>query len=293
MDRYQRVALALAVVIATLAAPAAVAQKAQPSAGPWAKVMPLASSCYDTQDQFLQKSDAALAAVQQDLYGQSETNNAIQQSSQQVDMMQVAQLMQQKMMEDPQNAAKYLALMQAGQNPAAVQAEAAKEFAKEPQMRTEEQALLQRYKAALAGTFAPAQARIAELRKKAEAAGCGFGDAECSIAPALVDEYNAAHRDMDKAYQAFCPQWWGAAGQVQAFMQRYKDYLLKERVPFEQKTDEQTLESYKLMNVAADDYRSLAPFKAAEDYVKLAGRLYRARESAPFCPGGCVRGPGS
>lgn len=97
-------------------------------------------------------------------------------------------------------------------------------------------------------------------------------------------ENHAIQREADRAYQAMCGPWFGATGPMQAYLRKYKDYLVQERIPADEKSDAQKLMQCKMVGIAADAYRSTAKHKAALEYLQVAEELYRAREGKPKCP---------
>jgi hypothetical protein len=162
----------------------------------------------------------------------------------------------------------------------AVQADAAAaaEFA------TEQKEMIPRYKAALKQAFAPADAKYDALAKKVvDDQGCGFGDGECGIPDWAKVEYNAIQKQKDAAYVATCPQWWGANGQVTAYMKRYKDWLVQKHIPLQQSRDAPLLSQYAIMNTPSASYRSTEPYKGAHEYMNAAFVFYQHREQKPRC----------
>jgi hypothetical protein len=91
----------------------------------------------------------------------------------------------------------------------------------------------------------------------------------------------------DQAYQATCPAWFGAGGQVQAYLTRYKDFLTEKRIPAGEVRDRQKVDTYeKIYKTPATTYKSVASHEAVEDYIELAQEMYQWRDARPKCPGG-------
>lgn len=248
----------------------------------------LPTACYSNQDQFAAKSEAALAAVRAERDRQEALNAKVEERFRSIDMMELAQRMQQKMMEDPQNAQKYMQMMGATQDPAALQAQAQKGYEKEPRMQAEAKALLERYRGAVRKAEAPTNARVDALRKKL---GLGEGPLDEMGWPDWAStELDLIRQEWNKAYVAVCPQWFGTQGQIHAFMQRYKDYLVKERVPYAEKQDAQRVAQYAMMDTPAESYRSLATHDAVADYIGLAQGFFHARSDMPYCTQAAPRG---
>lgn len=288
------------VCIQTLVAPPAVAQ-AKPAtqtrpaapAGPWAKVPALPTACYSTQDQWSEQNAAAFDAVQQAHYAQNDINNGIKQAASdknEEDPMAVAARMQQEMMDDPANALKN---MQARNEKAQrAQAEAPELLAREQQIEAESKTLMKQYQAAFTKALAPGDARRAAIQKRLGGSGLvpwswvSFGD------PGDPDWYEAERvalkRVWDQAYVATCAQWWAASGQFHAYMKRYKDFLVEERIPFEKEYgDKAELEHHKVMGVASTGWRTTTDYDAAEDYMTMARSLFDQRELRPRCENAC------
>jgi TolA-binding protein len=262
----------------------AVSLHAQPAASPWAKAPALPTACYQSQEQddFYKRAEAALTAVQADHYKQNEINARIRESAQSVDPMEMARRMQDAMMKDPQNAMKY---MQGVQNLSqSAQAGQQAMLEKEKQLAAEEKALIERYRTALAKSYAPGNARWDALKKKLGIPQDSRGPGEMGVPDWAWKEWEVIQREWDRAYQAHCAQWWNTAGPMHAHMKHYRDFLIQERIPHHQKfVDEPTLANYQMMNVPFKGYGSVAEFVAVEDYIKRAGRIFSQRADRPRC----------
>lgn len=277
--------LAAAALGACLCAPAVLAQPAP--ANPFTRVPALPTACYSSQDQWQAQSEAAFDAVQADHYRQNDINGAIDQKANEAfggDPMAVAQRMQQKMMEDPAGAQKYMEQMLAQQQQAQEQVPAQHE--KEEQFQSESKALMAQYEAALQKAMGAANARLASVRKRYD--GLDGSDLVLRYGdpgePAwLHPERMAILRERDQGYAANCAAWWGATGKIQAFLKRYRAFLVNERVPFEKQFDQNKLDHFETIGVASTGWRSTTDHDAAEDYIKMAQTLYEKREEAPRC----------
>jgi hypothetical protein len=277
----------LTAAVAGLACAPALAAPPAAAPGPWAQVPALPTACYSSQDQWMDKNGAAIEAVQQTLYAQQEKNSAIEQqanSAMSENPMAIAQAMQQAMMDDPENAQKMMEkMMQQGQQ---AQTEVPAQLEKEKQLEAESKAVLSRYETALHKAMGPAIARWNALQKN-----MGWEvDSNFPIGPdpswpqSAWQEWSRIQKDRDAAYVANCAQWWSATGGFQAYMKRYKDYLVQERIPYEQKLiDEPRLNNFKMLGVPADSYRTTTDIEAAIDYMKMASSLYGQRVADPIC----------
>ena len=279
--------IVLAVGASGLVCMQALAATTPAGSGPWAQVPPLPTACYSGQDPWTDKNAAAIEAVQQSLYAQQEKNTALDQQANKAmseDPLAMAQAMQQAMMDDPANAQKMMERMvQTGQE---AQTEVVAKSQKETQLEAESKKVLEQYGTALNQAMAPARGRWVALQKNMGwdvDQNFAFGP-DPSWPQSAWQEWSRIQKDRDAAYVANCAKWWSATGPIQAYLKRYKDFLVQERIPYEQKLgDEGKLMNYKLLNVPADDYRTTTDFEAAIDYMKMAASLYGERMADPFC----------
>lgn len=269
---------------APVAKPAARPAVAAP-AGPWAKVPALPTACYSSQDTWWDKNNAALDAVQKDHDRQNDANAVVEKrlnDAMSANPMAMAQAMQQAMMSDPQNAQKYMERMvQQGQQ---AQTEVVEQTDKEKQLDAESAALVKQYKAALAKSSGTADARWAALRKKEGYASDAYGPSETGTSDRVWAEWHAILKDRDAAYAANCAQWFGANGRFHAYMNRYKDYLVQERIPHHKRLmDEPRLDNFRLLKVPAAGWRTTTDYEAAEDYMRKASQVFGERQADPQC----------
>lgn len=249
---------------------------------PWQQIVPLPTACYSSQDQFDAQSSEAIGVLSAENERLTEGNQQVQQSIQEVDPMELARRMQENMMKDPEHAAQYMQSVQATGN--AMQTELPEEIAKDQQFQADEKALLTRYKAALDKANTPANARWVALKKK-----LGVPLEYPSIGeyapPWAWQEFRAIQHAWDSSYVATCPAWWGTAGEAHAFLKRYKDYLISEKIPRQERNDAQGAAGMQMMGTDSTGHQSTAKVEAVEDYVKLAQRLFGNRDLEPNCSG--------
>jgi len=260
---------------------------AQPPAGPWAKTVPLPTACYSSQDQFADKNAAALEVVSAEASAQQAANDAISHNLSAEageDPMAMAARIQEQMMKDPQAAMKLMQQAGAAEDPEAAQAKRLHAIDRQQQMAAEEKDLIKRYNAAVQAALVPARAHFAALRKKLGITE-GWGVGESGTPDWAFAQYDAIKREADQAYAAMCPQWWGATGAMQAFMKRYKDYLVNERIPFDEENASKGKAALSMSTASTGSYKSTAVIDAVRDHMKLAGRLYGERHSDPICAG--------
>lgn len=257
------------------------AVQAMDTSTPWNRVVALPTACYSTHDQFAARNQAALDALVADVDRQKAVNDEIssqQRSVSDADPMELARRMQENMMKDPQAAMKYMQAVGATEDPAAVLERNQAHLKRIGELDAQEKQLIQRYQAARKAALVPVNAKLAALHKKYANNLNGVG--EVVVPPAELD---MVKRDADQAYQAMCPQWWGATGAVQAYLKSYREFLVNERIPYAEKGDAAKLAQFSMTNTGAKTYRSVATMEAARDYAQRAGRLYQLRNEVANC----------
>lgn len=280
-----RARLLAAALVACSCAAIVHAETAAPN--PFAKVPALPTACYSQGETFYTKLDAAKEAVLADQYAQEAVNTQIQERHNNIDPMEQAALMQQWMMDNPQEAMAYMQGIQTttAEEPARIAADqaAAAKF------ETDRTALMANYKAAMKTLNAPFDTRFDDLNKRAVADnGCSWGMGECSPPAWAMAEFNVLQKERDAAYVAACPGWWGPTGQITAYFKRYKDWLTGTHVPYLVSLEVHKTNQYKLFNTPAASYRSIEPYRAASQYINAAYPIYQMRRERPFCgPKGC------
>jgi hypothetical protein len=259
---------------------------AQPAAtGPWANAPAAPTGCYSSQDQYYEQNAAALDVVQNEHYKVNDGNAAIKQKfddMQAADPMAMVQRMQQAMLDDPQNAQKYLEeMMQQGQ---ATQTELPAALEREKQIEAEEKTLMKEYQAALNRAYGPGNARWTALKKKMGIAMDSMGPGELGVPDWAWQEWGVILKEWDRAYVANCATWFAAAGPLQGYLKRYKDFLVQERIPYYKKmVDEPWLKQYEMMDLSTAGYRTTTDYEAVELYLKAAYRIFGEREAHPRC----------
>jgi len=272
----------LAAALATLVY--ASAPGAQPATGPWAKVPAFPTTCFLKEDPVYAKLEPALASVDADRSKQSAINEGIAEKQKNTDPMELMARMQQKMMDDPANAKKYIEQMQSlGQQ---ANTESAPMYAKEDHMKAEADAFNKRFAAAIEVANGQGNARWAALKKKYglpadHPASQGVG--ESGVPDWVWVEWHAINQEWDRAYKATCPAFFGAGGQATVFLKRYKDYLNQERIPYHEKFDQANVANYEMFSTPAASYRSLATFDAVHDYIVMAQKVFAFRRYEPIC----------
>jgi hypothetical protein len=264
--------------------------------GPWAKVPPLSTLCYqytgEVADPFYAQLDSAKAAVSADLEKQNAINAKIAEEYQNIDPMEQAQRMQQWMMSNPQEA---MAMMQAAQQAGAAAAEASTDLQaavqREEAKKAPWNALVKSYEDARIAAYAPL-----EPRRKALAARVGFAYGTSreellrpvafsgeSYSPADWTDVESLNAEYDRAYGSLCPQWWGASGKFQTYLKQEKDRLINERIPELDKAEAPRLQQYAIMNTPTATYRSTAQLQAVSEYLEVVSNVYALRDANARC----------
>ena len=276
--------------------PAKAPAKATAATGPWARVPAFPAGCYqnvapNTADPFYANLEAAKAAVAADRERQGAINAQIEQDFNNIDPMEKAQRMQQWMMSNPQEAMAFAQAAQAA--PAQAEADIATLTQQTKAPAEAWNAVRKSYDDARIAAYAPI-----EPRRKALAASRGYAYSAApkdlavaytgffqdpSTSSAEWSEGEQIAKALNQAYEVMCPQWWGANGKVQAFMKQQKAWFISERIPFLQKGDGPLLQQYAMMSTPAATYRSTAQFKAVEEYLDLAWKVYNDRDSQARC----------
>ncbi|MGH8135035.1 MAG: hypothetical protein ACRER4_01710 [Steroidobacteraceae bacterium] len=278
-----------AVVAGLVCAQALAATPPAAPAGPWAKVPALPTACYAEQDHWSDQYNAAIEAVQADHERQNEANTAVEQRLQSVmqeNPMAMAQALQQAMMSDPGNAQKIMQqLTQTGEQ---AQTEIPGQAQKDAQFKADAQALIKQYNAALEKAFRPGDARWTALKKKGGYEPDAIGPGETGVADWIWAEWDVILKDWKAGYQANCAVWFNTTGPMHAFMKRYKDYLVNERIPTEKRLiDQPRLDQYQMMNVSTTGWRTTSDYDAVENYLRVSSEVFAVRKASLVCEIDC------
>lgn len=287
-----RASLAAAALSCLLVTPAAFAQA---TAGPWARVPASTTLCYQStgseDDPFYAKLEAARAAIQSDKEKQEAINARIEQEFFNIDPMEMASRMQQWMMSNPQEAAKYMQAAQAA--PAQAQADIASAAQHQQAQEAAFNALVKSWEDARIQAYAPVEGRRKALAAKMGYAYSADREALAKAYAGFYSDPSTSRADMvegesingalDQAYKALCPQWWGANGKAQAYLKTQKDWFVRERIPYLEKSDAAKLQQFAMMSTPAATYRSTAAYQAVDEYLALVRKVYDVRDVTARC----------
>ena len=111
---------------------------------------------------------------------------------------------------------------------------------------------------------------------------------EAGVADWIWAEWALVLRDWKAGYEANCATWFATTGPLHAFMKRYKDYLVNERIPTEKRLmDQPRLDQYQMMNIPTTGWRTTSDYDAAEMYIRLASEVFSERRETVACEIGC------
>ena len=271
--------LPLAVAVAGFVCTDCVAAPAP--AGPFARIPALSTACYAQGDPFLSRLEAAKEAVAKDREKQEEINARIKADFDKLDPMEMSQRMQQWMMDNPQEATRYMEASQAAGT--SIQTGSSGLADEEMQFNKGYKDLAARYDAAMKQARAPADARMTALNKRLADFGCSFGSGECTLPDYAQPELEAVLRMADAAYQAACPRWWGASGEIPAYLKRHRDWLLTKYIPTYEQIDGLRVQQFAIMNTPAAAYKSTLAYQKADPYMNDIWTLYQMRPSKAYC----------
>ena len=257
--------------------------------GPWAKVPAFPTACYAEQDHWRDQSSAAIEAVHQDFDKQKAVNNAIAQrlqSAMQENPMAMAQALQQAMMSDPGNAQKIMEkLTQTG---AEAQTEIPGQAQKDAKWQADADALVKQYYAALEKAFGPGDARWTALKKKGGYEPDAIFPGESGVADWIWAEWDLVVKDWQAGYRANCAAWLAPTSPIYAFLRRYKDYLINERIPMEKRLiDQPLLDQYQMMDIPTTGWRTTSDYQAVIDYIGMVGEMFDQRKDTVACELNC------
>jgi len=233
------------------------------TAGPdsWSKVPTLPTGCY-ASDGWFDRVQAAIDSLSGDIAHQQQLNDAVAEAYKKLGPAEMQSRMMTFMMAHPQDATQFMQKVQsAGQAPAA-QYQKAEES--KQSLLAEHDAMKTRFNVSVDQATHAARAQIAAL---------GDGEGARPIGPsdiAAVDKANAEYRRL-------CGEYWGANGPYQAWLKKYKDYLLKDRIPAEEGFDNQQRDVYGVFGIPVDNFQSTAVMKAVREYMQETQKGFSER----------------
>lgn len=264
-------------VVLLMAAPSILVRAAD---NPWAEVPPLPTSCYKDGDRFEQEARVALEALNRREAEQVEINHAIEQQSGEVDMMALQQRMITFMSEHPEQAQRYMQILQQGGQQ--IQEQTPEMAERSTQFETE----LQELKAAYAAEL---QQALGPIEERQQALGAAL---EKSCNKNLLTRAAALEAEQNRAYEGLCASWW-KTGPFHDWFARFKQFKIEEAGIWAEHAETMKL-NFEMTGITADQYRSTDDLKGPVDYLRRATEVFFQRRWGPASeePGSCELGHG-
>ena len=283
--KLQAALLGCTLTVAALAHAGAAAPAAQ-NQNPWSRVPAFPAGCYSQSDGFASRVAAVREAVDRERAAQQQINDdlskkAVGASGGETDPFKMAAQIQQKMLSDPQNAQRLLQQIQtSGQN---VSSASAEDLESQRRLDAELNTTLTQYKAAQPKAVAPVQAKFKDLATRA-ARDPERTEAGDFYKPWAVAEYNALVPMYNAEVEKTCATWFGASGQFQSWLRRYRDYLSNERIPWMESSENAGLAFAAFATDTRSGYKSTATLRAVYDYLERVDKVFGYRPSGPLAP---------
>ena len=249
---------------------------------PWSRVPAYPTARYST-DGFSAKVLEVRTAVDADRERQQQINDGLARKATgagggETDPFKMAAQIQQKMMSDPQNAQKLMQQIQAsGQT---VNSAAAQDFATKRRLEADLKTTLGQYHAAQAKAVAPVEAKFKELDARASK-DLQRTEAGEFYKPWAVKEYNALVPLYNAEVEKTSATWFGAGGQFQAWLQRYRNYLVNESIPWLEKDENAGLAFAAFATDTRSGYKSTATLRGVAEYLEQVDKVFSYRPSGP------------
>jgi hypothetical protein len=240
---------------------------------PWALMPALPNDCYQADDDFVDRAYAAMETLSTEQTRQDGINEELSQQSSNMNPMEQQQRMMDFMMENPQEAQKYMEAV------AAVGATGHEYLSRMGEetgaLQKERDALDAEYDAAvraLDDTYASSTAGTFEDPKKF--------DADLAKYHAAVDAYNAG-------YENICASLW--QDRYPGWLARY-EALQRRTVAWANESDVST-QNYAILGIDATNYRRTDGLSAAHGHIQAAAQIYNRRKLEPVIKDDFVPGP--
>jgi hypothetical protein len=237
---------------------------------PWTKVPKFPTSCYSGQDKGWEEVGTASQALGLELKKQQETNDKIEQKFNAIDMRVKMERMQAFLMENPQEAAKYMQTMQ--DQASSMKSSVLEEEPLVKALDADLKGIQEKFDAALKRATAPLYAKMDTLFSAPE--GSEAARKDIAIQKQLYDQINAE-------YEKLCPAYWGPSGAFTAWMGRYKQYFVEHRIPFLMEHADTLLGQYKVMQFDYTGYHPTATMESVYVYMQKAYDVFNRRWTGP------------
>lgn len=247
---------------------------AEEIADPWALLPALPTACYAQEDTYSDQAYAAAATLDAERIRQDEINLALSQQLSNIDPMEQQQRMMDFMMENPQEAQKY---MESVAGAGATANEEMPKFNDESYaLQAERQTLDADYGAAVNALDQAYRDGIAGLFEEPQKF-----DADFAKYSAAVDAYNGGYANLCARYLK--------NGLYYDWLARQQD--LERRLVALSVDNDVTAENYRMFGIDADQYRSTYELSAAKRQVDAALQIFNRRKLEPMVKEDFVPGP--
>jgi len=261
--------------IITLLATAAIADSPD---DPWASLPQMPGSCFSGQDNFAASLETSLEQLEQQIVSQDAVNAEIKDQAfstgeeGETDMMALAQRMQQYMLDDPDKAMQMMQNLQVasqtGTDDTLASLEREQEFA--PALDKQ-----------LAAYDAAYQSMYDSFRSKFEGLPTGEGEGGTFYLPEARGDLRRISGEANAEYKALCAKWF-QSGPLLGWLEEYRGYLVDDRIPRQEQSDDLMREQYEFQRVDVTSFHSTAAMKAARDYGRKLERIFGKRREQPF-----------
>lgn len=243
---------------------------ATPPADPWALVPPLPSACYDEQDGYMAKVAAATATLDEEILAQDAINNSANEqlaTMSEADPFEMAQRMQEYMMNNPEGATKMMEdLYSTGQT---YYEDFTADAERERALKVPLDDLVARYRAEFAEIRAARDAKLAALPTDEDAAEFYWTKEALAQLPAI-------NQQTDAAYAKVCAEWW----QDQPFaapLAEFRTFLANEHVPAQDESFRRNKQQWDIQGVDTSEFQSTAAMAATRNYLQQLQLIYQER----------------
>jgi len=235
---------------------------------PWRKVPRPPTACYTSQDKYYEEIDAAIEAMNSEIYRQDEINKQIEEQLTNLDPMEKQSRMQNYLMQNPQEAAKFMQAAQA--QGAAAEADVNKDAANEQKLDADLKGIQSRYDAARDKVVGPLYASLK-----------GLGISESGTPQKTVDAGIVIVKKINAEYEKFCPAWWGASGPFNEWLKRYKEHLVQDHIPYIDNLETAKAVQFTMFGIPADKFQSTVAMQTVVKYMSRAQKVFNYRLGAP------------
>lgn len=234
---------------------------------PWSRVPALPTACYSESDHFSDQALAASEALNEEKNRQQVINDALAQQLAEVDPMDQQQRMMTFLMENPEQAQKYMESLQMGGQQ--IQELVPEMADRDRQLTLQLDELSARYKA-------EQEQLAASHAKKLEAY---YAQAEKGCTEATIARANALVREENAAYEQLCAAWW-VQGPFHDWFAEFRQFKHESAAEWDLQADSQAL-NYRVMGIDADAYRPTQGLEAPVEYLRRAALVFSKRRVAP------------